>query len=404
MSKEKNLPEFRLLLANAISTRTQSEFASVAGIAPAMLNRMLNQEEISTPSKKTLRKIAVAAQNFDELSSSVTYDALLKACGYPSTTTLSMRPENFEVFISETVMGCKGKIFDSLDAMAKAALPEHSETISYAISRKAIHPEDETKAEYAAIIRFSTKINKTLAMSDVLVLYFQTVTGKVVVSDITNDVKRAATYGGETAQKLIELRYQASQDGTPSTSSILYLRNRQYEPPSTEVRLLNAIFGTGENTVSERIFGIGFYLSKDMPEYVFKNFLKAHKKTFCQNALDREIYQSYVEEGVSLRFEAFGSYNVDTNTGAGGNTWLGAIVNIIFRETGLNMQGWLNAKYLNKEPCADCIVFPANMPWAFTEAELLIKSEQELVLLLDKYAFELRAEVTVCDFIGKHQK
>ena len=58
------------MLRGAICTRTQAQFANEAGISAEHLNRMLNADTISRPTKKTLMKIAAAAKN------GITYQAV----------------------------------------------------------------------------------------------------------------------------------------------------------------------------------------------------------------------------------------------------------------------------------------------------------------------------------------
>ena len=72
MAKE-TFTAFRALLRDAISDRTQAQFAIESNLSPEHLNRMLNANTIYRPNKQTLLKIASVARN------GVTYQDMVRA-------------------------------------------------------------------------------------------------------------------------------------------------------------------------------------------------------------------------------------------------------------------------------------------------------------------------------------
>ena len=52
-----NQKKFRELLKKGIGLRTQKEFAAQAGMSPATINRMLNEDVIARPKIKTLEAL-----------------------------------------------------------------------------------------------------------------------------------------------------------------------------------------------------------------------------------------------------------------------------------------------------------------------------------------------------------
>ena len=70
-----NQKKFRELLKKGIGLRTQKEFAAQAGMSPATINRMLNEDVIARPKIKTLEALTNHMHN-------VTYSELMDACGY----------------------------------------------------------------------------------------------------------------------------------------------------------------------------------------------------------------------------------------------------------------------------------------------------------------------------------
>lgn len=404
---EKNLPKFRKLLKTAMDgyDGTQADFAKEANIAPETLNRMLNQETISKPSKNTLRKLAGIARN------GVTYEMLLEACEYApekrDNRTAKEKANSFIAFgeyFTEHTAKYSMSPFPSIKDFIESAIMIYSDIdIVYEILDEVpIHAGSERYGDHAVIVKLSSKLSDNIsAMTDLLVLYHTTINGKCIITLATNDVNETIKYDSETAKRIIKVKNRATNTATEQTpSNVLYIKNqkkRKYEPITQEERLLKAIFGESsdpDNTVT--IAGIGFYIPKNIPEFLIKEFLKNHKDTFCQTEKEADLYNRYINENATKE-AVFARYSVDTVTGAGGNCWLGMLVNIIYRETKLNVQGWLNAFNDDDEPIADAIVFANGMPWDFTEDEKYY-NRRSLIVALDKYARELRTEIIDCEF------
>ena len=77
MTEDKNYVEFRNYLKEIISHyHSQAEFASACDLSVEYVNRLLNNQVISQPRKKTLQKIAGHSK------CGITVKMLMNACGY----------------------------------------------------------------------------------------------------------------------------------------------------------------------------------------------------------------------------------------------------------------------------------------------------------------------------------
>lgn len=393
---------FRVLLRKAMEgyPRTQADFAREATIAPETLNRMLNQAEISRPSKSTLKKLAGVARN------QVTYQMLLESCGYTEkkadTRSVKDKYACFEAFVNH-ICSAKMVIASSLVDFVETAVMLYSDLdIVYDIGTTvSVRKEDTSCADYAALMTLSAKLDDTVSvMTDVLLYYMETVNDRNVIVQASNDVALTSQYHSEVASRILQLRKKALRQAKKvDLTNILCIQSTNSQnllPATSEQRLLNAIFG--DTLEEEQVFvsGIGFYMPHTLPEFVVRNFLMKHQDVLCKTEREAQQIQSYLQNEKDKAL-IFSSYAVDTTTGAGGNTWLGPIVNVICRETHLNVQGWLNAQYQGVKPVADCIVFACGMPWDFNEEEKYY-NRQKLISTLDAYARELRCNVTSCQF------
>ncbi len=71
-----DLSEFKELVRKSIGARSQVEFAKDCGLTASHLNRLINEQNQTTPQVKTIRNIALTAAN------GVTLNELLVAAGY----------------------------------------------------------------------------------------------------------------------------------------------------------------------------------------------------------------------------------------------------------------------------------------------------------------------------------
>lgn len=392
MSDKTAYNEFRQLLAKAMEgySGTQADFAKQAGIAPETLNRLINNEVISRPSKMTLKKIASIAKN------GVTYEMLLKACNYEGVPadnrSFKERMTDFDELI-----GCGSALYNgayaSVNEYVDMLLSLYSrENISYHIvSTVDAKKEDVHRCDKVALVNMSFTISETQsAEKDVLVYYYETKSDKAVVTCITDDLETAASYDSETARRILELEAESKQKEHFRSLIWSSKDKKVYEPMSSEELLLKTIFGEEVHSKTVNIRGIGFVLPKYIPEYVFKNFMRNHKDTFCRSEKEKKIYESYIE-GDAAKDKVFRDYLAETVTGAGGRSWLAVIVNIIYREENINTQGW---KTLDDH---ECVVFADSMPWDFNETERSF-SRRSFMITLDKYARELRTEIGSISF------
>ena len=105
-----NQKKFRELLKKGIGLRTQKEFAAQAGMSPATINRMLNEDVIARPKIKTLEALTNHMHN-------VTYSELMDACGY-ETPGIEEVVRGLESDISDFFAFSDGiSFFPSMEAM-----------------------------------------------------------------------------------------------------------------------------------------------------------------------------------------------------------------------------------------------------------------------------------------------
>ena len=317
--------EFRKLLKKAMAgyMKSQADFAREANIAPETLNRMLNQDVISRPSRNTLQKIAGVARN------NVTFNMLAEACGYKTEKAVALTPDRaredfreFCMFVTSTRM----TVFKSVDEFMDMHITLGAkQDVSYLVHEgvKADVKKIGTKTfmgDYVSIVDVSCSVSREISLVTAFaVFYFVTDNNECIVTEATNDVDVTLKYGSDFAETAVSIRDDDLEDDTDV--SILFskdLTKRKYEQATCEERLLYAIFGETKDLHKETVHvsGIGFYLSKHIPDFAIKNFLRNHKTAFCRSDREKEIYADIVENGKSVN-RAVNNYDVDTNSGAG---------------------------------------------------------------------------------------
>jgi hypothetical protein len=307
---------------------------------------------------------------------------------------------DFDEVIPDAMKFCAGAYSFLKDYMnAVIQFSRLQEDISYDINTDCkILPEDASKGDCVARVNLSFTVDdRRSAEKDIVVFYYVTNTNKIIISSADDDFRVVSKYGSDVAKRLLELNSKSEDETEHRTLLWTKQGKKKFEPISAEERLLKYIFGEQEAAYTTDINGLGFYLYKYTPEYVFKKFLEKHKDTFCRSDGEKKIYESYVN-GDTPRSKAFEYYLAETTTGAGGRSWLAAIVNIIHREQGINVQGWESRKsdcYENE----DCVMFANSMPWEYNDIEKSL-SKQALTVILDEYARELRTDVMPCHFIA----
>lgn len=133
---------------------------------------------------------------------------------------------------------------------------------------------------------------------------------------------------------------------------------------------------------SSFVYGFGFNCDCDEGKLI--DFIKNHKKAFCQTEKEKELYKeilNYTENEYDLE-DFFEDYECDSN----GLEGIGAVIaNIMSRETGIRFEYCM--------PDGDCntlasIVFEPNYPWQLNDIERNI-SEKALENTCKKYMDEI---------------
>ena len=404
-----DLPAFRKLLKRAIGPdRNQAQFAAQSGITPAHLNKLLNSDSISQPSKATLMKISGNAYT------PIPLKAFLSVCGYDAEEDVSafLKKRSFE----ERAHRCIGLLTQGLTEMistpvaypsvydfAEAVAFEYAEEeISISVSGGEKPAAEESKtAEMAAVVSFIWGgVDKTATM-DVVLLYCPTVGGSVIVTNYLTRQKDVSRYNSGAVKGLIELDcFEEEKPAVLIRFRTLPKRKPDPNDPRTpEERLLDAIFGKADEKVKKRLSvveGVGFYLDR-LSDETLRLFLRKHENTFCKTDDDRAVFHSFVDMNQS-REDAFANYCIDDPGMVGDSVWGGAVTNIIFRETSIRTEFW-DAELFEEDNFNNrsAIIFSDKAPWLYSDLEKMC-SRETLVKTLDLYARELRVEVTDCYF------
>ena len=133
---------------------------------------------------------------------------------------------------------------------------------------------------------------------------------------------------------------------------------------------------------SSFVYGYGFNCDCDEDKLI--DFIKNHKKSFCQTEKEKELYKEmldYTETEYDLE-DFFEDYKCDSN----GLEGIGAVIaNIMSRETGIRFEYCM--------PDDDCdtfasVVFETGYPWQLNDIERNI-SEKALKDTCKKYMDEI---------------
>lgn len=124
-------------------------------------------------------------------------------------------------------------------------------------------------------------------------------------------------------------------------------------------------------------YGFGFYCDCDEGKLI--DFIKNHKKSFCQTEREKELYKEildYTENEYDLE-DSFEGYKCDSN----GFEGIGAVIaNIMSRETGIRFAYCI--------PDLASIVFEPVYPWQLNDIERNI-SEKALKDICKRYMDEI---------------
>ena len=280
--------KFRELLIEAISGRTQAEFAKASGILAPQINRYLRKDYNSRPSMANLQKIAAASGKEDMLQ------RLEKACGYTETEaekrlSLSMK-ERAEFNARDLRTGFSEFtkagpcIYSSVEEYVDAVVMLYctEEITQIEIGRKKEYEGNKYHgAEYQAAGRicFANKIEKCDTWFSIY--YAETRGGNCVITGASMLPKAVYDAGG-----LSDKAYEKYKD-KEFVYAVTFVDG--IKDPKT---LLSRIFGEFEIDESKEYplpyIGFGFYLP-EFPEN-FRKFLFDHKDSFCSIEGNKELF------------------------------------------------------------------------------------------------------------------
>ncbi|MDY6242286.1 MAG: helix-turn-helix transcriptional regulator [Lachnospiraceae bacterium] len=278
--KKFNQKKFRELLKKGIGLRTQKEFAVQAGMSPATINRMLNEDVIARPKIKTLETLASHMHN-------VSYSELMDACGY-ETPGIEEVVRSLESDISDFFAFSDGiSFFPSMEEMLerlRSFIQRDGVQIVRANGKENTGddiPEDvkEKGAEEKTTVSIEWRYNNCECNTEFHVYYILTKGDKVIIVD--NDI-----------DKLFEAPAGTKETYIQHTAIV----STKYSPAA--LRLLENIFGGVLPGVDVEILpatyaGYGFEV-KGTPEG-FVDFLNLHSDTFCDCEENTQLYRRVVE-------------------------------------------------------------------------------------------------------------
>lgn len=407
MTEDKNYVEFRNYLKEIISHyHSQAEFASACDLSVEYVNRLLNNQVISQPRKKTLQKIAGHSK------CGITVKMLMNACGYNAADKkdYSFREENKEIAdlilsgLQDALKNPPVRVSSIQDFLSCIDMVLKQYEISYTFEEV---PEYNHffETENGVILSFSWKSGEEdvvftakdslghkyrgdeLYLSfDILVLYDQTASGTLLISDILTSQKDLLSAGSQVAEDIMEME-QYKEDGICLTISF-HKKNRNFRKKnkqSAEERLLKAIFGE-EDEKPKRIStveGIGFYLSEKSLSAI-PSFVKKHESTLdllYKKEEKEKLLQRLSEDGIPV------------------SLYCSLVEKIIFKETDIVVGMYMD--YPNDENGFDntpCVILEKALPWEYSDTEKELTKES-LVQILDLYARQLHTEVTDCYYV-----
>lgn len=275
-----NQKKFRELLKKGIGLRTQKEFAVQAGMSPATINRMLNEDVIARPKIKTLETLASHMHN-------VSYSELMDACGY-ETPGIEEVVRSLESDISDFFAFSDGiSFFPSMEEMLerlRSFIQRDGVQIVRANGKENTGddiPEDvkEKGAEEKTTVSIEWRYNNCECNTEFHVYYILTKGDKVIIVD--NDI-----------DKLFEAPAGTKETYIQHTAIV----STKYSPAA--LRLLENIFGGVLPGVDVEILpatyaGYGFEV-KETPKG-FVDFLNLHSDTFCDCEENTQLYRRVVE-------------------------------------------------------------------------------------------------------------
>lgn len=307
MAEKKEYIEFRSLLRQAMGGMTQKAFADASGLSVEHLNRLLNSDVISRPSKSTLKKIVDVGADINPFD-------LYESCGYEKIDCrVGVRVSQHKMSFEENLKQNAKNLHDSFCFMIRDAnmFPSINYMITrymsrYALDLRKIFYDDnrmianhtQHKGDWALPCKAVWHVEKSARQHYEVHTYFAVfgvnlVNGSVMVTDIAVD---AATLNdlGFIPQPYIDELYA---DGT-NINDLPYFAVNQLKtnPLSVERRLLNSIFGIQDDEDEPECmhlfsvkYGRGSIYEKTpegFAEYIYKN-----QKYFDADEVEAELFE-----------------------------------------------------------------------------------------------------------------
>lgn len=251
-----------------------------AGMSPATINRMLNEDVIARPKIKTLETLASHMHN-------VSYSELMDACGY-ETPGIEEVVRSLESDISDFFAFSDGiSFFPGMEEMLerlRSFIQRDGVQIVRANGKENTGddiPEDvkEKGAEEKTTVSIEWRYNNFECNTEFHVYYILTKGNKVIIVD--NDIN-----------KLFEVPAGTKETYIQHTAIV----STKYSPAA--LRLLESIFGgvlpgADVEILPATYAGYGFEV-KGTPEG-FVDFLNLHSGTFCDCEENTQLYRRVVE-------------------------------------------------------------------------------------------------------------
>ena len=312
---------FRELLRCGIGDRSQRSFAKEAGITPEHVNRLLNSETISQPSRETLEKMAA-------VMNTVSLNELLDACGYKTVIPEETARKVYDLLTEGYDNLTKGRLtaWDSLDNFLDILAALYSEgngAFSILCQREYHGIKEESYAEQCALLKYQwTEADYTYHLF-FLILYNRTERGKLLFVNLISEMDKIMEQEGKYMERNYGLRKFSDGKGC---YTVVDKREHQ-KNARVESKLLSAIFSMDGYFIKTDV-GYGFYYP-ETPEG-FLDFLTAHAAAFTTTKENAAMYQAALEPGADLDeiFQNFEDKYTETNgTGA-------VVCQILRKETG----------------------------------------------------------------------
>ena len=323
-----NQKQFQALLKKGIGNRTQREFAAQTGIAPATINRMLNDEDIACPKLKTLETFASHMEN-------VSLVELMSACGYSipkkEEVIAKMESDIFGFFAFGTE---QNSLFFSFDEIAKKITNFlQRENVKTNISVVKENIPDEMKsigAEEVALTFVKWEYDQYICTTKFHIYFAETKGGKIILIGSDLDMMPEKPEQGYIQHTSIKSRVE--------------LR--------TFTELFNVFLGMSDEVLPSICIGIGFECNETPAG--FEDFLHEHADTFCDSKENIELYNRVVcGEDPEVVFEDF--VNLQNARGIGA-----VLAEIMQKETGKDYFFFDKGKNVPEEQRNACVMFPVD--------------------------------------------